>query len=485
MQTNNTSLPKSRLQLEFELPPERLDRAIVQAVGRLSRQTRVPGFRPGKAPRVMLERVLGSSAILEDALDHLVDDAYREAVVDQDLSPLTPPDVEMVQGEEGKPVIFKAVVPVRPEVTLGDFDHFNFQPTVAPVDETMVEKVVDELRENEGHLEPVDRPAQVGDYAIVAFDGTRDGEPFLGGSSEQMPLILGDDRLYPGMDDHVVGLSKGEETEFDLTFPDDFPADNVRGAKIHFKLRLKDLRAKVLPEADDEFARSVGRFRDLDHLKAELRKRLEENALDRARHDFAERIVEYAAANATAPEMPDVLIEQEVGIMRDEMTSALRRQGITDEAYLKVTGKTEEDLRKDLEPQAVKRVKSLFVISEIARVKGIEVPESDVEAEVARARTRYADDRSMVAYFESARGRNYIRSTFERSRTVELLVDEWLAAHPDAPRLRHLEDVEESSPVDAASTPAASPATAAVAAAAVEVGGSVTPAGPEAARTGA
>ncbi len=448
MQTTNTPLPKSRLQLEFDLPPERLDRAIGQAVGRLARQTRVPGFRPGKAPRVMLERVLGPGAVLAEALDQLVDDAYREAVVDQDLAPLAPPEVEMVQGEEGKPVIFKAVVPVRPDVTLGDFENFNFVPAVDPVDEIKVEKVIDELRDSEARLEAVDREARLGDYVIVAFDGTRDGEAFLGGSSEQMPLILGENRLYPGMDDQVVGLRKGEEREFDLDIPDDFHVEAMRGLHVHFKLTLKELRAKLVPDADDAFAKSVGRFNDLDHLKSELRKRLEENALDRARHEFAERIVEYAAANATSLEMPDVLIEQEIGIMRDEMTSAMARQGISEEAYLQVTGKTEEQLREELAPQAEKRVKSLFVLTEIAKIKGIEVPESDVEAEVERARTRYTDDRSMVQYFESNRGRNYIRSSFERTRTVELLVDEWLAAHPDAPRLRHIEDVPERAALD-------------------------------------
>ncbi len=200
MQTTNTPLPKSRLQLEFELPPESLARAIDQAVGRLSRQTRVAGFRPGKAPRAVLERVLGPSVILDEALEQLVEQAFREAVRDQDLEPLTSPEVEVTQGEEGKPVLFKAVVQVRPEVQLGDFENFGFKPTVDAVDETMVEKVVDELRDSQAHLEPVtDRPAENGDYAIVAFDGRHNGEPFLGGSSSQMPLVLGVEPALSGL----------------------------------------------------------------------------------------------------------------------------------------------------------------------------------------------------------------------------------------------------------------------------------------------
>jgi trigger factor len=251
-----------------------------------------------------------------------------------------------------------------------------------------------------------------------------------------------------------VGATKGEEREFDVVFPEDYQEESLRGQKTHFAVTVKELRAKVLPEATDEFARSVGKFEDLTGLKAELRKRLEEDALDRARHDFADKIIEYAAANATV-DLPDVLIDQEVDVMRDEMRSALARQGIGEEAYLKVAGKTEEDLHKEFRPQAEKRVKTLLVLSEIAKARGVEVPDSDVQAEIARARSRYANNQGLVRYFESERGRNYIRSTIRRSRTVEQLVDEWLAAHPEAPRMPHLEDTEASSTVETPSAEAA------------------------------
>ena len=447
MQTTNTPLPKSRLQLEFELPPERLSRAVVQAVGRLSRQTRVPGFRPGKAPRVMLERVLGPTAVLDEAMDQLVEDAFREAVREQNLVTLTSPEVEVTQGEEGKPVIFKAVVQVRPELQLGDYENFGFKPEIKPVDELMVEQVLDSLREDQGSLEPVtDRGAEKGDYVVVALLGTRDGVPFEGGSSERMPMILGEDRMIPGFEDHLIGAEKGEEREFDIVFPDDYQEETLRGKEAHFKVTIKDMRHKVLPAADDEFARSVGKFADMAELMVELRKRLEANALDHARHDFADQIIEYATGNATV-DLPDVLIDQEVEVMHDELRSALARQGITEEAYFKVVAKTSEEIHAEFRPQAEKRVKTLLVLSEIANAKGVEVPEQDVEGEIDRARSRYATSPNLVRYFESERGRSYIRSTFRRSRTVEQLVDEWLAAHPESPRLPHLEDTDESSPV--------------------------------------
>jgi trigger factor len=447
MQTTNTPLPRSRLQLEFELPPERLNRAIDQAVGRLSRQTRVPGFRPGKAPRLVLERVLGPTAILDDALDQLVDDAFREAMMEQALTPLASPEVEITQGEEGKPVIFKAVVQVRPEVTLGDFEGFGFKPEIKPVDETMVEQVLDELRDGQATLEPVEgRGAERGDYAVISLVGTRDGVAFEGGSSERMPLTLGEDRLIPGFEEKLMGAVKGEDREFDIVFPEDYQEESLRGQKAHFAVSIKELRRKVLPEANDEFARSIGKFADIAALKAELRKRLEANALDHARHDFTDRIIEYATANATV-DLPDVLIDQEVEVMRDELRSTLGRRGISEEAYLKVVGKTEEEIDAELRSQAEKRVKTLLVLSEIAKAKGVDVPDGDVQSEIARARSRYANDPQLIRYFESERGRNYIRSTLRRSRTVERLVDDWLAANPGSPRLPHAEDMETSSPV--------------------------------------
>jgi trigger factor len=447
MQTTNTLLPKSRLQMEFELPAERLTRSLGDAARRLSQQHRFSGFRPGKAPRAIVERVLGVSTVHDEAMDLLVDAAVREALREQAIVPLDSPQVEIVQAEEGKPVLFKATVQVRPEVKLGDFENFKFKPEVPAVDETMVEKVLDELRDSEAHLEQMDgRSAQKGDYAIIGFEGTRDGVPFEGGSSERMPMILGEDRLIPGFEDHIVGMTKDDEREFDIVFPDDYQEESLRGRTTHFKVTLKDLRAKVRPEANDEFAKSVGKFADMAELMVELRKRLEANALDHARHDFADKIIDYATGNSTI-ELPDVLIDQEVEVMHDELRSSLSRQGISEEAYLKVTGKTEADIHEQFRPAAEKRAKTLLVLSEIATAKAVVVPDADVEAEVNQARSRYATNQPMVRYFESDRGRNYIKSTLRRSRTVEQLVDQYLAAHPEAPRLVHLEDTQTGSAV--------------------------------------
>ena len=427
--------------VRFELPPERLASALDEAVRHIAKRTRIPGFRPGKAPRAVVERTVGAPAILDEALDHLVQRAYRDALVEHDLTPLTNADIEIEQAEEGKPVIFTATVQVRPEVKLGDYKGFKFTPEIESIDAAKVDKVIEELADQNATLAPVeDRGAQNGDYAVIGYVGTRDGVPFDGGSSDRMPLILGEERLIPGFEANLLGLKPGESKGFDITFPDDYAEKTLAGQVAHFAVDMRELRVKVLPTVDDEFARSMGAYADLAALRAEIEVRLGHNALDRARHEFSDKIIEYAVANATL-ELPDILVDQEVEVMHDEFRGTLARQGITEEAYLKVVEKTDADLHAEFRPNAEKRVRVLLVLSKVAEAEGVVISDADVEAEVARSRQRYARDKKTVAYFESARGRSFIRSTLRRSRVVEQLVDEWLAAHPEHPALPHLEDV--------------------------------------------
>jgi trigger factor len=453
MNVTASPAPKSSILLEIEVPADQFDRAVRDAVGRLSRRTRVAGFRPGKAPRPILERVLGPTAIVDEAVEHLVQDAYREAIIEQGIVPLTNADVEIVDAQEGKPLRFKATVQVRPEVQLGDYAQFNFAPEIETIDEPKIDKVVGELRDQNAQLAAVeDRAAKDGDWAVIGFTGTQDGMAFEGGQTERMPLILGEDRLIPGFEANIVGLKPGEETEFDITFPEDYPEPTLAGQQAHFKVDLKELREKILPDADDAFAQSMGDYPDMAALRADIAQRLGRNALDRARHEFSDKIIEYAVANATI-ELPDVLIDQEVEVMHDEFRTSIARQGIGEEAYLKATGQTEADLHTEFRPRAEQRTKVLLVLSKIAETEGIEVPDSDVEAQIEMARQRYQDPKT-VRYFESDRGQSFIRSTLRRTRVVEALVDRWLAAHPEHPALPHVED-DAPSAVDAAGAEAA------------------------------
>jgi trigger factor len=284
MQITRTPGPNSTVLLEIELPAERLGRAIDDAVRRMSRRTRVPGFRPGKAPRPLLERHLGPGVVLDEAVEHLVQDAYAEALVKEGILPLTNANVEIVEAEEGKPVRFKATVQVRPEVELGDYKHFKFSPEIESIDEARVDHVLEELRDQNATLTAVEgRGAKDGDYAVISFAGSRDGAAFEGGTSERMPLILGQERLIPGFEANLLGLEVGGTTEFLITFPEDYPETGLAGQQAHFTVELRELREKVLPELDVDFVGTLGDFADIEALRTDIKTRLEGNALDRAR----------------------------------------------------------------------------------------------------------------------------------------------------------------------------------------------------------
>jgi len=441
MHVTTTPSPKSTVILEIELPAADLARAVADATRQLSQRTRIPGFRPGKAPRSMVERELGPGAVLDEAVEQLVERSYRAAMLEHtELFAIGRPTIDIVQAEEGQPLRFTATVPVRPEVRLGDYRAFPFAPEIDTVDDAKVDRVVEELRDQQATLVPVeDRGAKDDDWAVIGFAGTRDGEPFEGGTVERMPIVIGQERLIPGFEEHLVGLRAGDSTDFDITFPLDYQEASLQGATAHFAVTLRELREKVLPVADDEFAASLGDFADLAALRSDVRERLGRNALDRARHGFADRIIDYAVKNATV-EIPDTLVDEEVEVMHDELRGALARQGITEEAYLKATDKTPEQLHADFRPGAEERAKTLLVLGEIAEKEGMEVTDADVDAEAAGARQRYASDPKLAAYFDTPRARAAIRSSLRRSRVVEKLIDDWLAAHPDHPAIPHIED---------------------------------------------
>jgi trigger factor len=449
MNVTATPAPRSTVVLEVELPADRLQQAIDESVRRLGRRTRVAGFRPGKAPRVMLERALGvqrggsadANPIYDEAKEQLFTSTMAGAIEEASVDPLTIPDPEWVRFEEGEGATYRVSLPVRPEVRLGDYNGYPFGVEIETIDDVKVDRVIDELRDQHASLRAVeDRPIRTDDWVVVAFEGTRDGQPFEGGRAERFPLVVGGGRMIAGFEEALVGLSTDEEKDFDVTFPDDYPDAEVAGKPAHFHVTVREIREKVLPDADDSFAQEVGAaFQDMAALRADVRTRLEANARDHARHEFADRIIEYAVANATL-EVPDLLVDQEVEVMHDELRLRLAEQGIPYAEYARITGKDDAALHAEYHEPAEHRVKVLMVLSKIADEEGLEVPESAIDDEIGRARTRYADNPRLLSYFESERGRSYLRSTMRRTQVVERLVDRWLEAHPEVGPLPHLED---------------------------------------------
>ena len=415
----------SKMVLEIEVPSDEVDRHFATAYKHVAERTKVPGFRPGKAPRHVIDRFVGRGSVLAEAIDHLVSDSYDRALDESKVIPIDQPEVDIDPASlaEGQPITFTATVPVRPDVELGSYTGYPFALEQPNVTDEQVEQVIGELREQQATLRPVDdRSAQDGDIASVKFVGSVDGEPFEGGSADRMPLVIGEDRMIPGWEANLVGLKIGEEKGFDVTFPDDYRVEELQGKQAHFEIELLDLREKLLPDVTDEFAKSVGDVETVDELRAEIREAMEKRAAAEARHSFGDRIIDFASTNATV-ELPEVMVANEIEIMRDELRTRLAQQRIGMEQYLALSKQTPEELAIELREPATRRVKTLLVLSAIAEKEGVDASDTDIDAEIAEQLARYDDDAKLREYLTSRRGRSYLRMTIRNRTLVETLIE--------------------------------------------------------------
>ena len=417
--------PGSKVVLEIEVAADEVNRHFATAYRHVAERTRVPGFRPGKAPRAVVDRYVGRASVVAEALDHLVNDSYESALDQVDVIPIDQPDVDIDPSAlaEGSSVTFKATVPVRPQVELGSYTDYSFGLEIPEVTDEQVDGVLQELREQQGSLRPIDgRPAQDGDMVALKYTGTIDGEAFEGGSSDRLPLILGENRMIPGWEEQIVGMEIGGTKGFDITFPDDYRVEELRGKEAHFEVELLDMRERVLPELTDEFAKSVAEVATVDELRAEIRDALSKRAEAEARHAYSDRIIDFATSNATV-ELPEVMITNEIEIMRDELRTRLAQQRIGMEQYLSLAKQTPEELTSELREPASRRVKTLLVLSAIAEREGIDATDEQINAEIAEQLERYGDDKQLREYLTSRRGRAYLRMTLRNRTLVESLVD--------------------------------------------------------------
>ncbi|MGI8928723.1 MAG: trigger factor, partial [Candidatus Limnocylindrales bacterium] len=426
-------------------------RSVEESVRHLARRTKVPGFRPGKIPRPVLELALGirrddpsgPNPLYDDAKEHLFEHSVIDALRESELDVISIPAPEWLTFEEDGGASYRVTLPLRPTVKLGAYSDYPFGIAIDTIDDASVDKVIVQLRDQQASLVPVEgRGAADDDYAVIRFVGRRGGEPIEGAQTDRMPLIIGRERFVPGFEAQLIGLREGDDKTFALTFPADYPDQELAGKNAEFEVTLLELREKRMPDADDEFARSLGAYEDLAQLRTEIVRRLERNALDRARHVFADRIIEFSVANATL-ELPDLLIERELEVMLDELGVRLAEQGIGFEDYLRATERDQEKLLAEFRPDAERRVKTLLVLSEIAERENIEVTDDELDVDLARSRERYADNQRLVSYLESARGRAYTRSLLRRSKTVETLIDRWIDQHPEFKHVQHLHDPQD------------------------------------------
>ena len=426
--------PGSRVQLEIEVPPADVDRHFATAYRHVAERTKVPGFRPGKAPRHVIDRFVGRGAVIAEAIDHLVSDSYDAALDQVAILPIDQPEVDIdpTGVAEGQPVRFTATVAVRPDVQLGAYTDYPFGLETPETTDEQVEGVIKELREEQATLRPIDeRTAQKGDVAAVKFVGTIDGEPFEGGSADRLPLVIGEDRMIPGWEDQLVGMAIDETKGFDIAFPDDYRVEDLRGKPAHFEVTLLDVRERILPELDDDFAKSVGEVSTVAELRDEIRDALAKRTEAEARHAFADRIIDFASSNATV-ELPEVMVANEIDIMRDELQNRLAAQRIGLDQYLALAKQTPEELSAELREPAARRVKTLLVLSEIAEKEGIDASPEEVQAEIDDQLARYANDPKLAESLGSRRGRSYLRMTIRNRKLVDTLIDRALGTDGSA-----------------------------------------------------
>lgn len=459
MKVTATPTESSTIVLEVEVDAKRVHAAVDEAVRHQQRRVRVPGFRPGKVPRQMLERALGINRadpsvpdpIYDDAREHLYERTVLEALREQqehDVLEL-PRQPEWVSWSELSGASYKVELPTRPKVELGDYQDYPFTPEIEPVTPDKVDQVVEQLREQQASLIPVEgRPAAKGDYVVIGFEGRHDGEVIEGAVAERFPLVLGNERMIPGFEDNIIGMAEGEEKTFTVTFPEEYPQQpDLAGQPVEFTATLRELRERSLPDADDAFASSVGNYADLATLRADIEKRLGRSALDRARHAFADRVIEYAAGNATVG-TSELLVSREVDVMVDELKVRLAEQRIGFPEYLEATERDEAKLREEYVEGAQHRVKVLLVLGAIADKEEVQVPAQAVLAEIERGKAANQENKRLVEYLDSPRGRAYVHSTLRRSQTVEMLIDRWIEAHPEFANVQHTENQPDEDDVD-------------------------------------
>jgi len=380
-------IPDSQVVLEIEVEPERVEKALDRAYRQLVTRTRVPGFRPGKAPRAMLERYLGRDALLQQALDRLVPEVYKEAANQEEVEPIDLPELEVVTTE---PLVVKATVPVRPTVDLGDYREVHVPRDPVEVSQERVEQALEDLRHRYAVLEPVDRPVAWGDILRADVTGTADDATVVDQKDVEFQVREGQTVSVPGFAERLIGLAKGVETEVEVPVPADFGDQRVAGKAARYRVLIHEIKEEKLPALDDGFARQVGEgFPSLAALRERIESDIRQAEEEAAVHRYHDQVLAALEERASL-EFPPVLIERELDrLVRDEQAAAEARLGRTAggrdvERYLRAQAKPEEEVRQELRPLAVERVRRSLILTEVAEAENISVSDAEIDQEVER-----------------------------------------------------------------------------------------------------
>lgn len=397
MKTKLERIEDGKVVLEIEVETAAIEQAIDKAYRNIARRVNIPGFRKGKAPRPLVEaRIGGKAALLENAVEEVLPEAYAKAVEETEVKPVDRPAVEIVKAELEQPLVFKATVTVEPEPELGVYKGIEAEATEVSVTDDDVQKSLAMLRERFAKLEAVeDRPVQDGDYTVIDFTGYIDDKPFHGGEAKDFNLQIGSGAFIPGFEEQLIGAAKDETKKITVTFPEDYHSKELAGKPATFEVTVREIKQQILPELDDEFAKTASRFDSLEELKNDIENKLKQAADDNAKRRLENAVVSQAVDNA-AVEIPAAMIERRLERMIAELTSDLEKQGATLEQYLEYSKKTLEELRQDFKPGVEREIKTDLVLAKVARVENLTAAPEEVDAEVERVAKTYGQDPLLV-----------------------------------------------------------------------------------------
>ena len=417
------TLEKSMAKLTIEVSAEEFETALDKAYKKNKNKISLPGFRKGKAPRAMIEKMYGTGVFYEDAANDLIPGAYESAAKESELEIVAQPSIDVTQIEKGKPFIFTATVAVKPEVTLGDYKGIEVEKKTAEVTDEELQAEIDKVRESNSRMITVeDRAVQDGDITTIDFEGFVDGEPFEGGKGENYPLTIGSHSFIDNFEEQLIGKNIGEETEVNVTFPEQYQAEELQGKPAVFKVTIKEIKVKELPELDDDFAQDVSEFDTVDEYKEDLKKKLLENKEAALKREKEEDVVGKIIENATM-ELPDPMVDTQVRQMVQEFSQRIQSQGLSLQQYMQFTGMTPESLTNELQPQALKRIQSRLVLEAVVAAENIETSDEDLEKELEKMAEMYQMEADKLKELVGEEEKKQIALDLAVQKAVELVVD--------------------------------------------------------------
>ena len=413
---------KNMVKLVIESTAEEFEAGLNTAYNKSKSKINVPGFRKGKAPRKIIEQLYGQEVFFEDAANAIIPDAYAKACIESELDIVSQPKISVTQLEKGKPFVFEAEVAVRPEVELGNYKGVEVSKVDTEATDADVEEEIKKVAEQNSRTITVeDRAVKDGDMTVIDFEGFIDGEAFEGGKGENYPLTIGSHSFIDNFEDQIIGMNIGDEKEINVTFPEDYHAEELKGKPATFKVSVKEIKEKQLPDIDDDFAQDVSDFDTLDEYKADLKKKIAERKEAEAKKQKETEAIEKIVADSKM-DIPQAMIDTQVTRLAEDFAQRLQQQGLSLETYFKYTGLTAEKILDDMKPEAVKRIQNSLVLEAVAKAENIQVSDDEFNSELSKMAEMYKMEVDKIKEFMGESEEKQMRDDIAIQKAVDLIV---------------------------------------------------------------